>query len=156
MAAVDTFLKIGDIKGESTDIGHKDEIEILSWSWGASTGTARTRRGLLPAACIQDLSLMKLIDSATPPVILNSVTGVVTPEAVLTMRKAGESPLEFLILRMSNVRVVSYQISASSEVPVESLVLHFESMRGEYRRQKADGSAEAPIFFDVGGGRCPN
>jgi len=39
---------------------------------------------------------------------------------------------------------------------VESLVLHFETMRGEYRRQKADGSADTPIFFDVGGGRCPN
>jgi len=156
MAAVDIFLKIGDIKGESTDIAHKDEMEILSWSWGASTGTARTKRGVLPPACIQDLALMKFIDSASPQLILNSVTGEVAPEAVLTMRKAGESPLEFLILRMSNVAVVSYQISGSSEVPVESLVLHFETMRGEYRRQKADGSADTPIFFDVGGGRCPN
>jgi type VI secretion system secreted protein Hcp len=156
MAAVDTFLKIGDIKGEVVDIGHKDEIEILSWSWGASTGTARTKKGLLPAACIQDLALMKSIDSSTPPLILNSVTGEVAPEAVLTMRKAGESPLEFLILRMTNVTVASYQISASSELPTESFVLHFESIKGEYRRQKEDGSAEAPIFFEVGGGRCPN
>ena len=38
--AVDVFLKIGDIKGESKDSKHKGEIDVLSWSWGVSqTGT---------------------------------------------------------------------------------------------------------------------
>ena len=155
MAAVDVFLKITDIQGESIATGHQGEMDILSWSWGASTGTARTRRGVLPAACIQDLNLMKVIDSASPELILNSVTGDVAPEAVLTMRKAGDKPLEFLTLKMTNVTVVSYQISGSSEVPVENFVLHFASLKGEYRRQKPDGSSDAPIFFEVGGGRCP-
>ena len=77
------------------------------------------------------------------------------PEAVLTMRKAGEKPLEFLTLKMTNVTVVSYQISGSSETPIENFVLRFASLKDEYRRQKPDGTSEAPIFFDVGGGRCP-
>ena len=34
--AVDMFIKIGDIKGESRDAKHKDEIDVLSWSWGMS------------------------------------------------------------------------------------------------------------------------
>jgi len=32
--ASDIFIKIGDIKGESNDDKHKDEIEVMSWSWG--------------------------------------------------------------------------------------------------------------------------
>ena len=34
--ASDIFAKIGDIKGESLDNKHKDEVEVLSWSWGVS------------------------------------------------------------------------------------------------------------------------
>ena len=34
--ASDIFAKIGDIKGESLDSKHKDEVEVLSWSWGVS------------------------------------------------------------------------------------------------------------------------
>ncbi|MBP5150000.1 type VI secretion system tube protein Hcp, partial [Pseudomonas protegens] len=34
--AVDIFIKIGDIKGESMDKAHKDEIDVLNWSWGMS------------------------------------------------------------------------------------------------------------------------
>ena len=38
--AVDVFLKLGDIGGESADSAHKGEIDVLSWSWGiAQTGT---------------------------------------------------------------------------------------------------------------------
>ena len=34
--ASDIFLKVDGIKGESTDVNHKDEIEVLSWSWGVT------------------------------------------------------------------------------------------------------------------------
>lgn len=156
MAAVDMFLKISDIKGESVDATHRDEIQVLAWSWGESTGTARTRRGVLPAACIQDLSLTKYVDSASPQLILNSVTGAVAPEAVLTMRKDGPSQIEFLVLTMTNVTVVSYSTGGSGgeDRLTESLALRFQSMKGEYRRQKPDGSADAPVVFEVGGGVC--
>ena len=33
----DIFAKLGDIKGESLDAKHKDEIEVLSFSWGVAT-----------------------------------------------------------------------------------------------------------------------
>ena len=157
VAAVDMFLKVTDIKGESTDIRHKDEIDVLAWSWGTSTGTARTRRGVLPAACIQDLSLTKFVDSASPQLILNGVTGAVAADAVLTMRKAGDkAPLEFLVLKMSNVSVVSYQTGGSGgeDRLTENVALRFESLKGEYRRQKPDGTLDAPILFEVGGGSC--
>jgi type VI secretion system secreted protein Hcp len=158
MAAVDMFLKMTLIKGESKDAVHKDEMDVLAWSWGESSGTARTGKGVLPAACIQDLSLTKYIDSASPQLIMNGVTGVVTPEAVLTMRKAtGDGgQIEFLILKMSNVIVSSYSTGGSGgeDRLTENVALHFEAMRGEYRRQKPDGTADAPVIFEVTGGTC--
>ena len=38
--AADIFAKIGDIKGESLDSKHKDEIEVLSFSWGLTNGAS--------------------------------------------------------------------------------------------------------------------
>ena len=38
--ATDIFAKLGDIKGESADAKHKDEIEVLSFSWGVAASSA--------------------------------------------------------------------------------------------------------------------
>ena len=109
MAAVDMFLKIDGVTGgESQDETHKGEMDVLAWSWGQSTGEARTGRGKGSAVCIQDLSITKYIDSASPELIMNSMVGKLAPTAVLVVRKAGENPLEFLTLTMRNVTVSAY------------------------------------------------
>jgi len=149
MAAVDMFLKIGDIVGESQDSKHKGEIDVLAWSWGASNA------GKAPGTCIQDLSLTKYIDSATPALIMNGMTGEVAPTAVLVVRKAGDSPLEYLTLTMKNVTISSYSSGGSGgeDRLTENVTLHFESMTGQYRKQKADGSGEAPLTWVIGGSK---
>jgi len=44
--AVDMFIKIGALKGESRDKVHKDEIDVLAWSWGMSnSGSAHVGGG---------------------------------------------------------------------------------------------------------------
>jgi type VI secretion system secreted protein Hcp len=155
-AATDMFLKIGNIKGESLDKVHHDEIDVLAWSWGTSTGTGRTKKGLLPSACIQDLSITKYIDKATPDLIVNGVSGAVVPTARLTVRKDGVQPLEFLRLDMTNVTVVSYQTGGSGgeDRLTENVTLHFEALSGVYRQQNPDGTAGPEIPFFAGGG-CP-
>ena len=156
LAAVEMFLKITDVTGESKDAAHKDEIDVLAWSWGASSGNAKTAKGGLPDACIQDLSLTKYIDSASPQLILNAAFGTVAKEAVLTVRKAGEKPLEYLVLKMSDVLVTSYQTGGSGgeDRLTENVTLSFETLKGEYRKQKADGTLDKPIPFEVTGGVC--
>lgn len=157
VAASDMFLKITNITGESMDEKHKGEIDVLSWSWGQSTGTARTRRGGVPAVCIQDLSFTKLIDSASPGLIMMGMTGQVAPDAALVVRKAGErGQQEYFRLRMTNVSVLSFQTGGSSgeETLSENVVLRFESLRGEYFPQRADGSLGQAVTFEVSGGAC--
>jgi type VI secretion system secreted protein Hcp len=157
MAAVDMFLKFGDIEGESQDKVHKGEIDVLAWSWGASKGTAQTKKGLLPPACIQDLSFTKYIDSATPELILNGVSGAVVPTARLTVRKAGETPIEFLRLEMTNVSVASYSTGGSGgeDRLTENVVLHFDAMTGVYKRQNPNGTPGPEETFSISGGGCP-
>ena len=88
-SAQNIFLKIDKVTGESQDSKHKGSIDIMSWSWGASTGTGRTVKGQQPAACVTDLHVLKETDSSSPELIMNSVTGEVAQNAVLTVRKAG-------------------------------------------------------------------
>jgi len=46
--AEEMFLKIDGIQGESTDASHKDEINILSYTWGESLPAATARQEHLP------------------------------------------------------------------------------------------------------------
>lgn len=156
-AAVDMFIEIGNIAGESLDDKHKGEIDVLAWSWGQSRGTAQTKKGLLPPACIQDLSFTKFIDSATPELILDGVSGAIEPSAVLTVRRAGGTQIEFLKLEMQGVSVTAYQTGGSGgeDRLTENVTLHFETMTGTYRKQNADGSAGPPESFTVSG-TCPH
>jgi type VI secretion system secreted protein Hcp len=154
VSASDIFLKLGDIKGESTDDKHKDWIEVLSWSWGTSTGTGKTKRGTAPAQCVNDLVLTKNVDSSSPALIMNGVLGQPAKEATLAMRKAGKEQQEFLVIKMTDVLVSSYQTGGSSQSEaqlMDQLVLHFSSISGEYRPQRPDGSLGTPVAFQISG-----
>ena len=108
----------------------------------------------MPAQCVQDLVLTKLVDSSSPQLIMNGVLGEAAKEATLVMRKAGKDQQEFLVIKMQDVLVSSYQTggSAQSEAPLmDQLVLHFSSIQGDYRPQKADGSLGTPVSFQISG-----
>lgn len=154
VSASDMFLKLSGIKGESTDEKHKDEIDVLSWSWGTSTGTGKVKRGTIAPQCIQDLQLTKLVDSSSPQLIMNGVLGEVAKEGTLTMRKAGKGQQEFLVLKMTDVLVTSYQtggVSGNESQLMDQVVLSFSSITGEYRPQKADGSLGQAVVFNIAG-----
>lgn len=157
VSASDMFLKISGIKGESTDSKHRDSIEVLSWSWGTSTGTGRVKRGTVPPQCVQDLALTKFVDASTPQLLMNAVMGQPAKEATLTVRKSGGQQQDYLIIKMTDVLVSSYQTggSSGSDLPImDSLVLSFSSIEGEYRRQNPDGSLGGPVQFFIQGS-CP-
>src|SRR5712692_7947485 len=98
--AVDMFLKLDDLKGESIDAKHKDAIDILSWSWGMSqSGTTHSGGGGgAGKVSVSDISITKHVDRATPSLMLSCCNGKHFKQAVLTVRKAGEKPLEYIKL----------------------------------------------------------
>ena len=148
--ASDIFAKIGDIKGESLDDKHKDEIEVLSWSWGVSNaGAIKGGSGAgAHKASFHDLSFTHNIDKASPVLMQSCATGVHLKEATITHRKAGKGQLEFLIVKMSDVIVTSVTQGDSDKGSHSEVVnLVFAKVDLEYVPQKPDGSADAAIHF---------
>lgn len=148
MAAVDMFLKVEGVTGESQDDKHKGEIDVLAWSWGQSVG-AITGRGARPDVCIQNLSLTKYIDSASPDLIMKNLIGEVTRTAVLTVERPGGigAPAIYLKLTLNNVTVTSYSTGGSGgeDRLTENVTLKFDSMRGLYY----PANSAQPIVFDI-------
>ena len=145
--AVDYFLQIAGIEGESKDAKHKGWLDVLSWSWGESQSEAPHPGGGGGAGKVnmQDFNFMTATSKASPKLFLACASGQHFKEAKLVGRKAGKDQQEFLTWTFSDILVSSFQVSASSEVPAESVSLNYAKVKLEYRSQKADGSLDAPI-----------
>jgi type VI secretion system secreted protein Hcp len=132
---VDFFLKLTDIEGESTDEKHKKEIVVESFSWGL-LNPAEDR------VSVQDFLFTSLVDKSSPILMLSCATGKHIDEAVLTARKAGEKPLEYLIIKLKEVLVTGFQPSGSAGdvLPVQSFSLNFGAITFDYTLQREDGS----------------
>ncbi len=143
--AVDAFLKIETIEGESNDAKHKAEIDVESWSWGESQmGThAGGGGGGAGKVSMQDFHFVMKINKASPKLMLACATGEHIKKAVLTCRKAGKEQQEFLTVTMSDLLVSSYQTGGSGQggiVPSDQISLNFSKIEFDYKEQKADGT----------------
>lgn len=147
--ATDMFLKLADIKGESIDDKHAGETEVLSWSWGMSqTGTTHTGTGGgAGKVSVQDISVTKHVDSGSPTLFLACCTGKHFKEGLLTVRKAGEKPLEYLKITMKDILITGVHTGGteSDERLTENVTLNFAEFKVEYTPQKTDGSGGAAI-----------
>jgi len=143
------FIKIGDIKGESPDDKHKDEIDVLSWSWGMSQSgsTHYGSGGGSGKVNVQDISLTKWVDKASPVLMKMCCNGKHYPEALLTVRKAGENALEYIKIKMEDVLISSIQTGGGKgdDRLSENVTLNFAKVSVDYTPQKKDGSGDAAI-----------
>jgi type VI secretion system secreted protein Hcp len=147
--ATDIFAKIGDIKGESFDSKHKDEIEVLSFSWGVTNSGTISPGGGGGAgkATFHDLTFTHRIDKASPGLMRACATGSHIKEAMITQRKAGKSQQEYLIVKMNDIIVTGVMLGSSAQDSSESVTMAFAKVDFEYKTQKQDGSLDAGIHF---------
>jgi len=149
--AVDMFLKLDGIKGESADAKHKDEIQIQSFSWGMNQmGTHGVGGGGgAGKVSVQDMSIMKLVDKASPELMLACANGKHIKEGLLSVRKAGEKPLEYMKIKLTDVLVSSVQCAGNGhELISENVSLNFAKFQVEYQEQGSDGSAKGgPVMM---------
>jgi type VI secretion system secreted protein Hcp len=148
--AVDYFLKIDGVQGESADAKHKGEIALESFSWGETntvSGPGGGGGGGSGKVQVQDLIVTMHVSRASPKLMLACATGKHHKEAVLTVRKAGKSQQEFLIFKFKDVIVTSYLTSGSaqSDVVLDQASMGFSTIQMDYRPQKADGSLDTPV-----------
>ena len=148
--AVDMFIKIGDIEGESSDDTHAGEIDVLAWSWGMSqSGTTHSGPGGGAGKVnVQDLSFTHYVDKASANLVKMCCNGKHIEEATLVVRKAGETPLEYLIITMKNGLIASVSTGGSGgeDRLTENVTLNFAEFKIEYVPQLADGSGDASVI----------
>lgn len=144
MAAVDYFLKIDGIDGESQDDKHKSEIDVASFSWGeTNTGThAAGGGGGAGKVSMQDFHFVMKVNKASPKLLLACANGEHIKKAVLTCRKAGKDQQEYLKMTFSDLLVSSYQTggSAGDLIPMDQISLNYAKIEFEYKEQKPDGT----------------
>lgn len=149
--AVDMFLKCTDLPGESVDSVYKGSIDVLAWSWGMSqSGTTHAGPGAGAGKVnVQDLSLTKWVDKASPKLQLFCCNGKHIKEALLVVRKAGEHPLEYIKITMSDIIISSVSTGGSGgeDRLTENVALNFATVKFEYTPQKVDGSGDTAVPY---------
>lgn len=143
--AVDFFLKIDGIEGESTDAKHKGEIDVLSWSWGAAQGGTHASGGGGGAGKVSmsDFTFVMTVNKATPKLMLACADGEHLKKAVLICRKAGKEQQEYLKVTLSDLLVSSYQTGGNQHgelLPTDQISLNFAKIEFDYKEQKPDGT----------------
>lgn len=155
--AMDIFIKIGNLEGESRDAAHKGKTDVLAWSWGMSNmGSAHMGGGMGAGKVnVQDLSFTKYIDNTSTELMLAACNGKHFPDALLIVRKAGEKPLEYLKIKMTDVLITSVTTGGSGgeDRLTENVSLNFAKVAVDYTPQKADGSADKTktMGWDIAG-----
>ena len=141
--AADMFLKLDGIDGESQDAKHKGEIEIESFSWGAARPQAATpgSGGAVGKVSMLDFSFTTPVSKASPKLFLACAANQNIKTALLTVRRAGGQPFDFLKVTMSNVRVSSWKQEggAGPDVPQDQISLNFSKLEVAYTGRSATG-----------------
>ena len=147
--ASDIFAKIGDIKGESLDDNHKDEIDVMSYSWGVTQAGSIVGGGGggEGKAQFNDFNFTTNVSKASPFLFLACASGQHIKEAKLVGRKAGKAQQEYLTWTFSDILVSSYQTSGSEgdDAVIDSVSVNFSKAVVSYKAQKADGSLDTAV-----------
>ena len=154
MADVDYFLKIKDIEGESEDKNHKNEIDVLSFSWGETqTGSSAYGGGASTGKInMQDFHFTMKLNKATPKLMLACSTGKAIGDATFVGRKStgdGQGQ-EYMIWKFYDLIISSYQTGGSGgsdSVPTESISFNYAKMEMEYKLQDAKGTLKPAGAF---------
>jgi type VI secretion system secreted protein Hcp len=131
--SLDAFMRIDGIPGDSVVRGHENEIVLTSYSQ-----TFATR------ACSRVVAL-KNIDRASPALITTAAANTLLPSVVITVRKPGDTPIDFYRALLQNVLIERVEVTGDSGLLKEQLVLKPRQIRIEYRPQARDGSLLPPI-----------
>ena len=154
MAAVDYFIELEGIPGESQDETHKDKIHVKSWSFGATQEGSSNEGGGLSAGKVRmhNFNFVAATNKASPKLLLACASGEIIPKAVLYCRKAGKDAQGFHKLTYTNVLVTSFtqtggigQEGKEGIHPEDKVSFCYEQIEKEYKPQKADGTLDSPV-----------
>lgn len=143
------FLKLDGIAGESIDSKHKDEIELLSFSWGVTQATAGPGVGAGAAAGrakFKDFQVVMHVSKASPQLFLACVSGKHLKEANLSVRRAGgKEQIEYLKIKLTDVFITSLEEDGAGDRPQETVSFNFRQFNLSYAPQQPNGALGAEV-----------
>jgi type VI secretion system secreted protein Hcp len=140
----DSFIKIDGIPGDSSDKSHPKSIEVSSFSWGESNSTTpRSSGGGMGSGKVsmQDFHFTMRTSIASPQLMLACASGQHIKDATLTVRKAGATQQDYLIVKLDDCLISSYSLSGAEgdDDPADEISLAFVKIDFVVREQDEGG-----------------
>ena len=161
--AIDVYLQIDGIKGESQDSAHQGWIEITSAQWGVmqpKSATASTGGGHTAERCEhRTLALSKLADLSSPLLMQTCSMGKTIPKAKLEfMRADGDGHrVRYYEVELENVMIANVeQMIHDGSILHDEFGLRFSKVKWKYTQQKVSGGASGNTSggWDLACNRC--
>ncbi|MGH7931832.1 MAG: Hcp family type VI secretion system effector [Candidatus Binataceae bacterium] len=149
--AIDYFIKLDGIDGESEDKSHTNWIDVLSFSWGATQpgSFGHGQGGTVGKVSMSDFSFSMQTSKATPAMLKACASGKHIASAILVCRKAtGDGgQMDYMTWTMKPIIVSSYQTGGSSgaDIPIDSVSINYESVKIEYKTQTDTSGALSAV-----------
>jgi len=149
--AVDMFMKIDGIDGESTDDKHDKWFEIASFSHGVTqpvSGASATGGRTAARADFMDVSVTKTIDTGTPDENLFCSNGKHIAKVEFEFCLATGDKHTFMKYELTDVIISSYSVSGSAfdeSRPTETLSFAYGKIKWEYTPIDHTGKAGAAV-----------
>ena len=147
MAEADYYLKIDGVDGEAMAKGFDKQMQIESWSFGATnSGSSTIGSGLgTGKASMQDFHFVIQNGVASPKLFLTTCKGTHVPQAILSCRKTGGdgNPYTYLKVTFNDLVLSSFQTGGSNgsgSLPMEQVSFNFSKITLEQYKQAQDGS----------------
>ena len=147
--STNTFLKLGDIEGESTISGFEKQMELINFTNGFHQPTSPIRSSTGPTtgqAVHSMMNVTKYLDSSSPNICKALWSAKVLDSVVLTCcRMDNDAAIKFLEITMENVVVASYNLRGGGDLPYEEIALNYATIKYTYIRQKEEGGSDGNI-----------
>jgi type VI secretion system secreted protein Hcp len=144
---------LDQIQGESADSNHKDEIQILSWSWGGQnvSSVAGTGGSGAGKVSLSEFNIMAYFDKSTPKFFKSLCAGTHIKTGTMTAIKSGAEGTPYLKVDFKEMFVSSLQISASGEVPSVSVSFSYNEIKIDYSTQNEQGNVTStgPVTYNT-------
>ena len=141
------WVKIDGCEGEAADDGHKKEIELHHYSYGAVHPVSSSGGGLGGGeATVQHFTVKKPIDKASPVLFKFCMSHKVMPEVLITQRKRGENAIDHMKIKLKNAVIFSIDHSGEKDSEgLEIVTFKFEGIEKEYTPQGSDGKPQGAV-----------
>jgi type VI secretion system secreted protein Hcp len=157
-AATDMYIKFDGVDGEFAGTGYEKQVEVLSWSWGATQQATVGGGGGAGKVSMQDFHFTCKVSSASPPLMLACATGQHIPTATFRFLRptATGGSQEYYVVTLSDVLVSSFSSSrpdpvagTPDKVPVERFSLNFAKIQVEYRPAATGTTGGNPVTATI-------